>query len=326
VIDRRKFLLALPALYAASARAQTPAGKTVRVGLFVPTTAAKYQVLEKSFVDAMRELGWIEDRNVTYDRVYGDDDMKRLPALATALVTRGPALIYTASNPVTLAALAKTHTIPIVFSTSNDPVEFGLVKSLAHPGGNVTGVANIGFELGGKRLQLLKQALPKIARVGVLVHPSLPESPRELKLIESAATPLGITVIPVTVKEPAGLDAGFALLTKHRVEALLTTHISMFLTNRKRILEFAATRRTPVIGHRGQFADDGALMSYSSILTEQIRRAAQLADKILKGAKPADIPVEQPPRFELVVNLKTARALAIKMPGEIMLQATRVIE
>jgi len=187
-------------------------------------------------------------------------------------------------------------------------------------------VANIGYELGGKRLQFLKQALPKVKRVGVLVDSTRPESARELKLIERAAATFVVTVIPVMVKEPRELDAAFAFLLKNRIEAMLTTHVVLFMDERKRILDFAAMRRLPVVGHRSQLADGGALMSYSSILTDQIRRAAQLADKVLKGTKPAGIPVELPTTFELVVNQRTARALGITFPGEIMLQATRVIE
>ena len=326
---RRRFLsgLAVAALSAATARAQAPerAGKAVRVGILATTTQAKYQAREKTFVDAMRELGWVEGRNIIYDRVYADDDEAHLPALAAALVARGPNLIFLTSAPPALAAFAKTRTIPIVFGAVNDPVEIGLVQSLAHPGGNVTGIANIGGELGGKRLQLLKQALPKISRVVVLVYPRA-DSSRELKLIEQAAAVLRVTVIPMMVKQANELEAAFALLAKSRAQALLTTHIALFMVERKHILELAAKQRIPVVGHRSEMANDGALMSYSSILSDQIRRAAQLADKILKGTKPADIPVEQPTRFELAVNMKTAKALGITIPGEIMLQANRVIE
>ena len=328
MIERRKFLIGLAALYAAHARAQAPerAGKPVRVGILELSTRAKRQVQEKTFIGGMRELGWEEGRNISYDRVYADDDEARLPALAAELVARDPNLIHVLSNPATLAAFAKTRTIPIVFSAANDPVEIGSVKSLAHPGGNVTGVANISWELGGKRLQLLKQAMPKVARVGVLVHPLRWETAREQKLIEQAGATLRVTVIPVRAKQAGEFDAAFASLVKCRAEALLTTHIGFFMDERKRILDLAARRRIPVVGHRSQLADDGALISYSALITDQIRRAAQLVDKILKGAKPADIPIEQPTKFELVVNMKTAKALGITIPGEILLQAMRVIE
>ena len=331
MIKRRNFLIALGAgpLYAAAARAQTPerAGRPVRVGILATTTQATNQVFERPFVDTLRNLGWVEGRNVVYDRLYADDDETRLPALAAALVARSPDLIYTPNLPPTVAAFAKTRTIPIVFAAVGDPVGLGLIRNLAHPGGNVTGIANIGWELGGKRLQLLKQALPKIARVGVLVNPVQPDSRREQKLIEQAAATLGVTAIPVMVKEAKELDAAFAPLAKSRAEALLTTHTYLFVINqRKNILALAAKQPLPVIGPRGEFAEEGALMSYGSILSEQVRRAAQLADKILKGTKPADIPAEQPTKFELVVNLKTAKALGLTVSKELLFRADKVIE
>lgn len=325
---RRKLIVALGAgaLTAPFGSFAQQQGKVWRVAVLATTTQAKFKMAEETLVGAMRELGWVEGRNVTYDRVYADDDESRLPALAAALVARGPDLIYSGSNPVTLAAFAKTRAIPIVFSASNDPVETGMVQSLARPGGNVTGISNIGWELGGKRLQMLKKALPKLNRVGVLVNPTRPECLREQALIEQAGTTLGIKVLPALMQEPKELGGAFALLAKNRVEAVLTTHYVLFMAQRKGILTLAQAQRIPVAGHRSEMANDGALMSYSALHTDQIRRAAQLADKILKGAKPADIPVEQPTKFELVVNMKTAKMLGITIPGEIMLQADRVIE
>jgi putative ABC transport system substrate-binding protein len=308
------------------ARAQPAERAVKRVGILVTTTKANYQVQEKAIIDAMRELGWVEGRNVLYDRVYADDDETRLPGLAAALVARGPNLIYAIANAQVLAASAKTRAIPIVFASFSRPVELGLIQSLARPGGNVTGVTNIGWELGGKRLQLLKQALPKITRVGVLIQPLMQDSLREQKLIEQAAATLDVRVVPAMIKQVDELDAAFATLSKERVEALLITHISIFLNQRKRILDLAARHRMPVVAHRGELADDGALMAYSSVLTEQIRRSVQLADKILKGANPGDIPVEQPTKFELVVNMKTARALGLTIPQPFMLLVDRVIE
>ena len=324
MIDRRKFLLALPALYVTRARAQAPAGQTVRVAIFERTSADKYQG-EKVFVDTLRDLGWVEGRNIIYDRVFADDDLSRLPALAAALVRRGPDLIYSIQGSSADAAVAATRTIPIVLGSQAEWVEKGLAKSLAHPGGNVTGIMNIGQELGPKRLQLLKQALPKVSRVGVLVNP-LTGGTRELKLIAQKASGLHLAIVSANAKQIGELDAALASLAKRRIDALLTSHSDLFLSERRHILDLAAKQRIPVVAHRTGLTDDGALISYSSLLSEQIRRAAHQVDKILKGAKPGDIPIELPTKFELVVNLKTARALGIKMPGEIMLQATRVIE
>jgi putative ABC transport system substrate-binding protein len=330
--NRRKLVFALGALTVGLARAQPAerAGKTMRVGMLTPGTRADVERgNSKRFVDAMRELGWVEGRNILYERVYADYDASRLPALAAELVARAPDLIWVVNTPSALAAFASTRTIPIVFASGDNVVERGLVKTLARPGGNVTGVQNIGGELGGKRLHLLKQALPKIARVGVLVRPNpdpLAASAAELKIIEKAAATLGLTAIPAMAKAVGEFDAAIASLVKNRIEALLVIHTALFFSERKRILELAASRRLPVVGARSEFADGGALMSYSALLSDQIRRSAQMADKILKGTKPADIPVELPTKFELVVNVKTAKTLGITIPGEILLQAARVIE
>ena len=242
-------------------------------------------------------------------------------------MARVPDLIWVGPPQAALAALASTRTIPIVFFSASNVVERGLVKTLARPGGNVTGVQPTGWELGGKRLQLLKQAMPKIIRVGMLVDPR-PDSTstRELKVIEKAAATLGLTVIPEMAKGAGEFDVAIASLVKRRIEALLVTTNPYFMDQRKRILELAASRRLPVVGFQSEFTDDGALMSYNSLLRDQVRRYAQIVDKILKGAKLADIAVELPTTFELVVNQRTARELGITIPGEIMLQATRVIE
>ena len=329
--NRRRLLIAIGGVSVGFAHAQPAerAGKVMRVGILsVGTRAIAEGGNNRTFVDAMLQLGWVEGRNITYDVVYADSDVTRLLPLATELVARAPDLIWVVTTQSTLAAFASTRTIPIVFAGSSDIVERGLAKTMAHPGGNVTGVQNINTELAGKRLQLLKQALPKIARVGVLVYPGPDTSgPRELKMIEKAAATLGVSVIPAMTKEVGDFDAAIASLVKNRGEAVLVTSSALFQSQRKRILEPAAARRLPVVGFRSEFAEDGALMSYSALLSDQVRRSAQMVDMILKGTKqPADIPVEQPTKFELVLNLKTAKALSITLPAEILLQANRVIE
>ena len=331
--ERRKLLIVLGAaalapraVLAQSKQVPERAGKPARVGILERTTPAKYQQLEKTFVEAMRELGWVEGRNVVYDRAYADDDVARLPGLAAALVSRGPDVIYTITSEPSQAAFDSTRTIPIVMGSLNDIVEFGYVNSLARPGGNVTGITNFGMELGGKRLQLLNEALPKVTRVGVLIQPLRPTGFKELKLIEQASLPLGVTVTPASAKQAGELDAALASLAKNRVGALLTTHTQLFQLERKRILDFAARQRIPVIAHRSEMADDGALLAYGSMLADQIRRAAHLVDKILKGAKPADTPVERPTKFELAVNMKTAKALGVTIPQSILVRADKVIE
>jgi putative ABC transport system substrate-binding protein len=321
---RREFVALLGvATWPFAAHAQK---EPARIGIFATTSQAGYQLPEKSFVDAMRELGYAEGRNVVYDRAYANDDETRLPALAAALVGRNPDVIHVISNPTALAVAAETRTIPIVMGASADPVAVGLVKSLARPGGNVTGIANIGFELGPKRLQLAKEALPKISRVGVLVNALYPQSLREQELIEQAALTLGVAVSPLSVKQAADLEPAFALGAKSRLEVVLTTHISPFLDLRKRVLEHAARQRIAVVGHRGELADDGALIAYGSVLSDQIRRSAHLVDRVLKGAKPAELPVEQPTKFEIVLNLRTARVLGLTLSQSVLGRADRVIE
>lgn len=324
---RRKFLIGLAALFPILVRAQgiKGTGKPVRVGMLGIGTPEQGTLVRTIFLDSMRELAWIEGRNITYDRAYAAAaDRKGMAEAAAELVARRPDLIYVTSNPAARAAFAATRTIPIVFSAVLNPVEFGLVQSLARPGGNVTGVTTIGWELSGKRMQLLKEAMPKISRVGVLMMDG--RTPSEgLKLIEQAAG-AGIRVIPAVANNPGALDAAFATFAESRAEAVLTSHVTLFFLERKRILDLAAKHRMALVAHRTELADDGALMSYSSSLRDQVRRAAQLADKVLRGTKPADIPVEQPTKFELVVNMKTAKALGITIPQSLLLQASRVIE
>lgn len=323
-MERRRFLASLAAVYAARAGAQvpTPSVRAARVGILLISGDWSG---EKAFLETMRELGWVEGRSIAYDRVAADDEA-RLPELAAALVARNPDAIYAQANPSVLAALASTRTIPIVCPASAELVELGVVKSLARPGGNVTGISNIGWELGAKRLQVLKEMLPKVSRVGVLFSPLYPASQRELKLMEQSAPRLGVKVVPVTVKAGGDLKDAFAVLAKNHVEAVFTTHIVPYLNERKRILELATAQRVPVVGHRSEMTEDGALMSYGSVLSDQHRRAAQFLDKILRGAKPGDIPMEQPTKFELVVNLKTAKALGLKIAQSFLVRADRVIE
>lgn len=324
---RRKFLIGLAALGPALAHAQLAGrgGKPVRVGILRSGRSdAPAFPLMKVFIDTMREQGWVEGRNIVYDVVFAEGDDSRLPELAGALLARQPELIYVGNNPQALAAFGKTRTIPIVFNSVTDPVNAGLVQSLARPGGNVTGIANIGWELGGRRMQLLKEALPKMSRVGVLRVPGAASSKEQELITQSAGA--GIKTFPAIAKDAKDIDTAVAALAEQRVEGWILTQTALFMSHRQRILAHAAKQRVPVMGYRAEQAQDGALMSYGSLLSDLVRRAAQLADKVLRGTKPADIPVEQPTRFELVINMKTAKALGITIPQSILLQAERVIE
>jgi len=307
------------------AQAAKSAGKPARVGLLFTDDAKSEQARNKVFVETMRELGWIEGGNIVYDRANADGDYARLPALAAKLVGSKPDLIYVSATQEVRAALAATRAIPIIFSATNDPVRSGLVKSLARPGGNVTGIANIGPELGPKRLQLIREAMPGISRVGLLISPVIAPLQVERKLIDEAAG-RHIKVISAIVNEAGDMGAGFRLFVESQVEAVLTTHIGLYFRLRKKLIDVATGHRLPVVGHRSPFADSGALMTYRSNLGEQIRRSAHLVDKVLRGTKPSDIAVEQPTKFELAINLKTAKALGITIPEKLLLRADRVIE
>ncbi|MBI3919070.1 MAG: ABC transporter substrate-binding protein [Betaproteobacteria bacterium] len=323
MIPRRKFLAGLATLYTAAAVAPSSisAGRSARVGIL--SSGTWDEALLQEFIGAMHDLGWVEGRNIIYERV-AVNGIGRTPEAAKELVSRNPDLIVARGGPDALVLLARTRTIPIVFWAANDPIERGIVASLPRPGGNVTGVANIGWELGGKRMQLLREAVPGASRVGVLTM-AAGSSLSEHKLIRQAAGPV-VEVVPAVAKMAQELDSALASLASARIGALMTTHTPLFLRERKRILNFAARARFPVIGHRNELADDGALLSYSSALVDQVRRSAHLVDKVLKGTRPADIPVEQPTKFELVVNVKTAKALGIKIPEKLLLRADRVIE
>lgn len=324
-IGRRRFLgsllLAYPSILAA--QGGKPGAKPVRVGILT-SRSSDSGLAPRSFVAAMQELGWTEGGNIAYEFVFADGDETRLPALAAQLVARKPDLIVVQTHPEVRAVLDRTRTIPIVFGAANNPYP-NLVKSLARPGGNVTGIANIGWELGGRRMQLLKETMPQVRRVGVLLSGLRGSSARELKLIEEAAG-AGVEVVTATINDPGQIGAAIDSLASSRVQAIFATHVAVFRREQQAILEGAARHRIPVVGYRSDFAQHGALIAYGADLAEQARRCAHLADKVLRGMHPGDIPVEQPARFELAVNLNTAKALGIQIPQSILLQANRVIE
>jgi putative tryptophan/tyrosine transport system substrate-binding protein len=311
--------------HAALLRAQTSSGSLRRVGVLAPSTQAKEEITLKPFFDQMRQLGWVEGQNIAYDRVYADDRNHDLPRLAAELVARKPELIYAPPQLAAVAARQATRTIPIVFATGRDPVGVGLVSSLARPGGNVTGFVS-GFEsLAPKRVELLREILPGAKRIGFLGDPAEPFTTVDRNALARMASALGLTILVADASNPAEFDSAVAKLTGQGVDVLhATSAISANL--RERLIELANRKRVPVIGSRAFMVEAGALFAYSAPLADALRRTAQLVDKILKGAKPADIPVEQPTLFELVVNLKAAKALGITIPRSILLRADRVIE
>ncbi len=305
--------------------AQNPTAGLRRIGVLAPSTHAKEQVILKPFFEQMRALGWIEGQTVVYDRVYADDQQQDLARLAGELVTRKPELIYAPRVVAALAAKRATGTIPIVFATGTDPVGNGLVASLARPGGNATGVLNNIESLVPKRLELLHEILPRAKHVGMLRDPTEPQSIDSLRRTGLAAMALGLTVVWADMSGPSELDAAMAKLSGEGVDVIYAgTTIAFYL--RARIVELASRKRVPVFVNRASGLEAGALFAYGPLLADQVRRSAQMVDKVLKGAKPADIPVEQPTKFELAINLKAAKALGITIPRAVLLRADEVIQ
>jgi putative ABC transport system substrate-binding protein len=308
--------------------AQQPT-KVPRIGYLSNGYPASESTRSEAIRLALRELGHIEGRNIATEYRYAEGKLDRYPELATELVRLKVHIIVVAggSGPVRAAKNA-TKTIPIIMmGIGPDPVEAGLVESLARPGGNVTGLTNLDRELGGKRLELLKDAVPKLARVAVLYDPATAGTAREVKEdLPVVARALALTVRPWEVRAADGFERVFAALNKERPDGLYVTSSPLFVTNRKRIVGFALKSRLPSVYQNKAFVDAGGLMSYGGDLAESYRRIAYYVDKILKGAKPADLPVEQPTKFELVLNLKTAKQIGLTIPQSMLYRADKVIK
>jgi putative ABC transport system substrate-binding protein len=304
------------------------AAKVPRIGYLTGNRAASPN-LPEAFRQGLRDLGYVEGRNVVIEYRDAEGKYDRLPALAAELVTLKVDVILVGATPPALAAKQATKTIPIVFIGTADPVGSGLVTSLARPGGNVTGLSNLAQELVGKRLEQLTQAVPGVSRVAVLWHPGTLGDRTEkemLKAADVAARALGVRLQFVEARGPADFDKAFSDMTRAHAGALTVLPSGMFSSERRRLVDLAAkTQLTAVFPFR-DFVDAGGLMSYGPNLQDLSRRAATYVDKILKGAKPADLPIEQPTKFELVINLKTARALGLTMPPSVLRRADEVIQ
>jgi ABC-type uncharacterized transport system substrate-binding protein len=312
------------ALVPLAAEAQQ-AGKVYRIGWLSPapsaTGAAQLEALRKG----LAELGYVEGRNIVIEARWADGDFAQLPRLARTLVERKVDVICSFGTPATLAAKQATTTIPVVFGQAAFPERTGLVTSLARPGGNLTGVAFIGPEY-GKRLELLREVAPKISRVGVLYNDQNIASVLAMTETQQWASPLQVAIQPLGVHDRVSLDAAFAAIRRAMPDALLTTADPLVESYRTQIVQFAAGLRVPsMYGDRG-YVEVGGLMFYGTSMTAMWRHAAIYVDRILKGAKPGDLPVEQPMKFELVINLKTAKALGLTLPQTLLLRADQVIE
>ncbi len=306
--------------------AQQP-GKVARIGFLAGGSAASYANLIEAFRQGLREAGYVEDQSIVIEYRWAEGTYDRLPALAADLVRLKVDVIVTAiGTPPALAAKNMTRTIPIVFTAVGDPVAQGFIASLARPGGNVTGVASMNPELMGKRLELLKETFPKVSRMGILWNPGNAVHALFWKEAEAPARSLGVHLQSLEARDPTDFDRAFAATTRERAGVLIVLPDAMFVSQRVRLATLALKNRLPTMFATREYVEAGGLMAYGLNNPDVFRRAATYVDRILKGAKPADLPVEQPMRFDLVINLKTAKALGLTIPQFILLQATEVIQ
>ena len=325
MIDRRTFVGAIGAgLAIAPLRAKAQQAAVARIGMlspFAPSDAARWH---EAFRRGLRELGWIEGKNIGIEYRYAKTSAD-LPALAAELVRLKVDVIVTSATG-TLPAKEATRTIPIVMASNADPVVMGIVGSLARPGGNVTGLSQISSELAGKRLELLREMVPNLHRVAVMWNPGGRGSTVNWQEMQNPARSLGLELHPLEARNPSDIDRAFAEASRAHVGALAIMPSPLFAGNLRHIADLAIKSRLPAIFNLREFVDSGGLIAFGPNRTDEFRRAATYVDKILKGAKPADLPVEQPTKFELVINLKTAKALGITIPQSLLLRADEVIQ
>jgi putative ABC transport system substrate-binding protein len=328
--NRRKLVVALGASVIAaplSSFAQQQ-GKVWRVGFLV--SRSRPDSLDSdvygAFLREMRELGYIEGKNLVIEWRFADLKYERLPALAAELVQINVNLIVAGGTPAVSAAQKATTTIPIVMGSIVDPVGSGFVASLARPGGNITGLSNLLGDIGPKHLEMLLGIMPKLSRVAVLLNHGNSSHAAVLKSVQAAAQGTGVKVLPMEARTAQEIETAFSMMSKEKAQAVIVVSDGLFTEHRRQIAEMAAKNRLPSISARGDYAEAGFLMSYSPNFAHSWRRAATYVDKILKGAKPADLPVEQPTKFELVINGKTAKALGLTIPQSLLISADKVIE
>jgi putative ABC transport system substrate-binding protein len=326
-MDRRTFIGTLAGGFLATPLATTaqPSGKVWRIGVLTLSTATWVPNAD-GFRQGLREQGYVEGQNIVIEHRDAAGKADRLPTLAGELIRLKVDVIVTQSNVAALAAKHATPTIPIVMAIAGDPVKAGLVENLARPGGNVTGLTLMQAELSGKRLALLKEVAPSITLVAVIWNPTDPPAAGALRETEAAARSLRLKLHAIEAHSPSELDAAFKAVAAVRAGAFLTLPSGMFTGNLPRIIEFAEKRGLPGVFPTREFADAGGLLLYGPSLGAHWRHAAVYVDKILKGAKPADLPVEQPAKFELVINLKTAKSLGLTIPPSLLGRADEVIE
>jgi putative ABC transport system substrate-binding protein len=308
-----------------AAHAQQPA-KVLRIGFLGNSTAALEANLIGPFRDGLSALGYVEGRNVVIEYRWAEGKYERFAGLIAELIALKVDVIVTAGTPATLAVKKATTRVPLVMIAVGDPVGTGIVASLARPGGNITGLSSMAPDLEGKRLELLREVAPGLSRIAVFWNPANAFNAGAMRQVRAAADALRISVLPLAVRTAEELDGAFAAIIKERPEALIVFADRIFLHNRLRMMEFAAENRLPSVNAYQELVEAGGLMSFGPSYEDMHRRAATYVDKIFKGAKPADLPVEQPTRFKLVINLKTARALGLNIPPTLLVLADEVIE
>jgi putative tryptophan/tyrosine transport system substrate-binding protein len=311
--------------FSSAAEAQQP--KNVpRIGYLATVSPSANAVRIEAFRQGLRELGYVEGKNIVIEWRFAEGKLDRLPALATELVRLKVDIVITAGPPATRAAKEATSTIPIVMTFDPDPVGNGFVASLARPGGNITGLATLAPELSGKQLELLKEIVPKLSRVAVFGDSIQPGNPQALKETELAAGALGVRLQHLDIRSPTDIEPAFREASKGHANALLVLGSPVLASQRTQFADLAVKSRLPAIYSRSEFVEDGGLMSYAVSFTDLDRRAATYVDKILKGRKPADLPVEQPKKFEFVINLKAVKQIGLTISPNVLARADKVIK
>ena len=308
-----------------SAEAQQPT-KIPRIGFLSGTSLSSTSARVEAFRQGLRELGYVEGKNIVIEWRWAEGKLDRLPALAAELVRLKVDIIVAAGPAATRPAKEATSTIPIVMGFENDPVGSGVVASLARPGGNITGLSTLAPELSGKRLELLKEIVPKLSRVAVFGNSHEPGNAQSLKEVELAAGAFGVKLQYLNVLSPKDIETAFRAASKGRADAVLMLQSPILLSQRIHVVELAVKNRLPATYPSSEFVQDGGLMSYGPSFTDLFRRAATYVDKILKGRTPADLPVEQPIKFELIINLKAAKQIGLTIPPNVVARAEKVIK
>jgi len=324
-MHRRSFLVAVAILIAAPLVAEAqPAQRLSRVGVLAAGSAE--EATNVAFFERMRELGYVEGQTVVFDRRFATGRIEQLSAFATQIVAANPDVIFAPVTPAALAARKVTKTIPIVFAVSADPIDAGLVTSLREPGGNITGIINMNVELAAKRLELLRQVAPRISRIAVFSNLDNVPDRQQVNALRDTAAKVAVAIVPIDVRTENDYNIAFERPETQSAHAIMILPSPLNIRFRSRIIEFAARHHQPTMDAEDRGPREGAFMSYGPNWASNFRQAADLVHRILKGAKPADLPVEQPTKIELVINMKTAKALGLTIPPSLLLRADQVIE